>query len=53
MEIYLSNDIENKALSWVSKSFIKKSNPNKRDRIIFTKIDFERVNYMFFGNFLY
>ena len=53
MEIYLDDDIENKALSWVSNSFIKKSNPSKRGRTVVSEIDFERIKYKFFGNFLW
>jgi len=53
MEIYLDDDIENKAISWVSNSFIKKSNPSKRGRTVVAEIEFERLKYKFVGNFLW
>ena len=53
MEIYLSDDNENKGLSWVSNSLIKKSNPSKNGRTVVANIDFERVKYKFFGDFLW
>jgi hypothetical protein len=53
LEIYRKDKSENKKISWVANTFIKKSNPSKRGRTVVAKIDFKRVKYKEFDNYLW
>ena len=53
LEIYRKDKSENKKISWVANAFIKKSNPSKRGRTVVAKIDFKRVKYKGFDNYLW
>ncbi len=53
VEIFIKDDSQNKTISWVANTFIKKSNPSKRGRTVVAKIDFERIKYKGFGNYLW
>ncbi len=53
VELFKKNESENKTTSWIANTFIKRSNPNKNGKIIEAKIDFERIKYKGFGNYLW
>ena len=53
VEVFRENQSENKTISWVANTFIKKSNPSKRGRTVVADIDFERIEYKGFGNYLW
>ena len=53
VELFKKNDSENKTISWVANTFVKKSNPNKSGKTIVGQIDFERIKYKGIGNYLW
>ena len=44
---------ENKKVSWIANAFMKRSNPNKNGRTVTADINFERLKYKGFANYIW
>ncbi len=53
VELFKKNESENKTISWVANTFVKRSNPHKNGKTIVGVIDFERVKYKGIANYLW
>ena len=53
VEIFKKNLSENKKVSWIANAFMKRSNPNKNGRTVTADINFERLKYKQFANYIW
>ena len=53
VEVFKKNKSENKKVSWIANTFMKRSNPNKRGKTIVAGIDFKRIKYKGFANYIW